>query len=268
MGLRLERPLAFIDLETTGVDVARDRIVQIAAIRLEPSGTRTPYDTLIDPGVPIPPESSAVHGITDEKVKGAPKFWQAAGRLDDLLGGADIGGFGVSRFDVPMLAAEYQRAGLEFRLEGRRVLDALTIFHRMEPRNLSAAYEFYCGKPLEGAHDARADVAASLEVLLAQVERYREAKGSRAALPQAPQGIHDFCAAVDPRFVDPRGRFVWRHGAATFNFGKHNGRTLEEIVRADRSYLEWLSRAESSSPEVAEICRKALVGSFPRRAGG
>jgi len=221
----------------------------------------------VNPGVPIPPESSAIHGITDDKVRGAPTFWQLASRLDDILAGADVGGFGVSRFDLPMLSAEYARAGLSFDLAGRRVLDALTVFHRMEPRNLSAAYEFYCGKSLEGAHDARADVAASVDVLLAQVERYCEPRGSRAALPQDTQALHEFCNMVDPRNVDARGRFVWRHGVAAFNFGKHNGRSLEEVVRADRSYVEWLSRAESSSPEVLEIARKALLGQFPRKNG-
>lgn len=257
--------MVFLDLEATGVDAQRDRIVQVALIRLSPDGTRTAYDSLVNPGVPIPREASAIHGIKDEEVRGAPAFGQIAPRLVSLFEGADFGGFGICRFDLPMLVAEFKRVGMAFDLAGRRTVDAMLIFHRMEPRSLGAAVKFYCGKALERAHDARADTEASIDVLFAQVERYGEGPAKLAA---DVQGLHDFCCAPDARYVDSKGKFVWRHGAATFSFGKHQTVSLEEVTRKDRSYLEWLIKAESTTPEVAEICRRALKGFFPEQAAG
>ncbi|MBI4423074.1 MAG: 3'-5' exonuclease [Elusimicrobia bacterium] len=259
----MDRPMVFLDLEATGVDAQRDRIVQVACIKLAPDGSRDAFDSLVDPQVPIPRESSAVHGITDEQVRGQPAFRDLAPRLLDYFAGCDFGGFGICRFDLPMLSAEFKRAGMPFDLAGRRTVDSLLIFHRLEPRTLSAAVKFYCGKPLERAHDARADTEAALQVLLAQVERYG---AGPSALPSDPQGLHDFCCAQDPRHVDAKGKFVWRHGVATFAFGKHQTRALEEVARLDRSYLEWLAKAESTPPDVVEICRRALAGIVPRQA--
>lgn len=268
--LKLDRPMVFLDLEATGVDVQRDRIVQVACIRLMPDGTRDVLESLVDPLMPIPKESAAVHGITDEQIKGQPTFRDLAPRLIEFFAGADFGGFGICRFDLPMLGAEFKRAGVVFDFAGHRSVDAMLIFHRMEPRSLSAALRFYCGKPLENAHNAKADAEASLDVLLAQLQRY----GNGATVPQSHsatamplptdvQGLHDWCTAPDPRHVDSKGKFVWRHGIATFAFGKHQTKALEDVVRSDRSYLEWLTKADSTPPDVAEICRKALVGIFP-----
>ncbi|MBI4347251.1 MAG: 3'-5' exonuclease [Elusimicrobia bacterium] len=262
MKLNLERPIVFLDLEATGVDVQRDRIVQVACVRLSPGGGRETFESLVDPQIPIPEEAAAVHGIRDADVRGRPTLKDLAPRLVAFLEGADLGGFGICRFDIPMLAAEFKRAGISYDFSAHRSVDAMLIFHRMEPRSLSAAVQFYCGKTLEHAHHALADAEASLDVLLAQVERY----GAQARLPCDVQGLHAYCNASDPRNVDAKGKFVWRHGVATFNFGKHQTRSLEEVVRIDRSYLEWLAKAESTPPDVVEICRKALAGEFPQPA--
>jgi len=264
VNLNLDRPMVFVDLEATGVDVQRDRIVQIACVRLNPGGGRETFESLVDPQVPIPAESTVVHGIRDADVQGKPAFKDLALKVIEFFGDADFGGFGICRFDLPMLSAEFKRAGLAYDFSGRRSVDAMLIFHRMEPRSLSAAMQFYCGKPLENAHDAMADAEASLEVLLAQVARY--GKRETAPLPCDVRGLHEWCNAPDPRNVDAKGKFVWRHGIATFSFGKHQTRSLEEVARIDRSYLEWLVKGESTSPDVVEICRKALTGVFPRQA--
>lgn len=264
MNLNLERPIVFLDLEATGIDVQRDRIVQVACVRLSPDGCRESLESLVDPQIPIPEEAAAVHGIRDGDVRGQPTIKDLAHRLIAFFGDADFGGFGICRFDLPMLAAEFKRAGVSFDLASHRSIDAMLIFHRMEPRSLSAAVQFYCGKTLEHAHNARADAEASLDVLLAQVERYGGTAVAR--LPCDVQGLHEFCNTTDPRNVDAKGKFVWRHGVATFNFGKHQTRSLEDVVRIDRSYLEWLAKAESTPNDVVEICRKALAGRFPQPA--
>jgi len=257
--LTFERDLAFFDLEATGVDTQRDRIVQVAVIRLSPTGTRTRWSTLVNPECPIPPEAIAVHHITDAMAAKAPRFKDVAAQILEKLEGADLGGFGAARYDIPLLSAEFQRAGLSFPLEGRRVFDAQAIFHKMEPRNLTAAYALYCGKSLENAHDASADAEASLDVFLAQLERYKD------RLPAEAAALHEFCAPGDPaRNVDSGGKFVWRHGEAAFNFGKHRTRTLQEVVKTDRNYVEWVARTKDMG-EAADICWKALQGSFPKK---
>lgn len=261
MELKLERPMVFLDLEATGVDVQRDRIVQVACVRLSPDGGREAFETLVDPQVPIPAEAAAVHGITDPMVRGKPTFKDLATKLLTFLHGCDLGGFGICRFDVPMLINELKRAGIAYDLSAHRTVDAMLIFHRMEPRSLGAAMQFYCGKPLTNAHNALADAEASLEVLLAQVRRYGEKVAT--PLPCDVQGLHEYCTAPDPRNVDAKGKFVWRHGVATFGFGKHQTKTLEEVARTDRSYIEWLAKAEGTPADVVEICRNALAGKFP-----
>jgi len=262
--LNLERDIVFLDLEATGTDPARDRIVQIAMIRVTPSRTRTAFESLVDPEGPIPAESSAIHHITDAMVHGAPRFRDLAPRVLEFMRDADLGGFGVIRYDIPLLAAEFKRAGVPFGLEGRRAVDALMIFHRMEPRNLAAASAFYCGKELEGAHSAPADAEAAWEVFLAQVEKYRD-RGDKPGLPPDIAGIADFCSTADPKNVDSRGKFVWRHGEAAFNFGKYQTKSLQEVLKKDRRYVEWLASGEASTSEVADICRRALAGELPRK---
>ncbi|HAM34298.1 MAG TPA: DNA polymerase III subunit epsilon [Elusimicrobia bacterium] len=258
--MRLTKPVVFFDLETTGVACERDRIVDIALLRREPDGSEDILAALVDPGMPIPAEASAVHHITDAMVRGQPKFVQLAPKILSFIGDADLAGFGVLKFDIPMLLAEFKRSGLQFPMEGRRVVDALTIFHRLEPRNLSAAYKFYCGRTLEGAHRAETDARASLAVLEAQVERYPD-------LPRDLSGLAGFCQMRDSRNVDADGKLVWRNGQASFNFGKHRTLTLQEVARKEPSYLEWLMGAEKTTPELTEICRQALAGRFPVKPG-
>jgi DNA polymerase-3 subunit epsilon len=261
--MKIDRDVVFLDLEATGTDSQRDRIVQIALVRLAPSGERERWSSLVNPRVPIPPESTAVHRITDAMVAKAPSFADIAPDVARRLLGADWGGFGAARFDIPMLEAEFRRAGVPFPAEGRRTVDAQVIFHKREPRNLTAALKFYCGRTLENAHDALADAEASLDVFLAQLEHY-SAPG-RDPLPGDMDGLDGFCAGGDPQAVEPGGRFVWRHGEAAFNFGKHRTRSLREVTAADRGYVEWAARTRDLG-EAADICLRALQGVFPRKS--
>jgi DNA polymerase-3 subunit epsilon len=255
--ITLDRPLVFFDLEATGVSPENDRIVDVALVKRLPSGEDLVFTSLVNPGMPIPREAVAVHHISDEMVAAAPSLRELAPRLLEFIGDADLGGFNVTRFDVPMLQAELKRAGYELKMEGRRVLDAQTIYHKMERRTLAAAYQFYCKKPLPDAHRAEPDARASLEVFFAQTGHYKE-------LPQTMDGLHEFCSAKDPSKVDGEGKFVWRNGEAAFNFGKHRTLTLREVVTRERSYVEWLMRAERTTPELAKICKDALDGRFPQ----
>lgn len=252
----LKRPLVFFDLEATGVSPAQDRIIDIALVKHMPDQTEETFISLVDPDMPIPPEATAVHHITDVMVQGQPKFHQIAPRLLDFIGDADLGGFGVLRFDIPMLAAEFKRAGITWRGEGRSVVDALTIFHRREPRNLSSAYRLYCGKDLPDAHRAEPDARAASAVFWAQLEHYSD-------LPRDIIALSDYCSTRDPNQVDAEGKFVWRNGHAAFNFGKHRTLTLEEVAKKEPSYLEWLMRTDKTTPELAQLCRDALNGKFP-----
>ena len=254
--ITLRKPVVFFDLETTGVAPDRDRIVDLAFLRRAPDGQEEVFSALVDPGMPIPPEATAVHHITDEMVRGQPGFAALAPKLLDFIGDADLAGFGILRFDVPMLTAEFQRAGITFTTASRSLVDALTVFHRMEPRNLTAAYKLYCGKALEDAHRAEADMRASSDVLWAQLERYPE-------LPKDMAGLAAFCQDRDTSGVDSQGKLVWRNGKAAFNFGKHRTLTLEEVARKEPGYIEWLMKAERTTPELARICSEALMGKFP-----
>lgn len=259
--LPLDRPLVCFDLETTGTDVQRDRIVQIALIRLEPGDRRRVFESLVNPGIKIPPSATAVHGIDDAQVRDAPGFAAILPEIELLLAGADIAGFNVARFDLPLLEAEIVRHGGRVDLTGSRVIDAMTIFHRQEPRHLEAALRFYCGRELEGAHSALADAEATLAVLDAQLARYPE-------LPRDPGGLHVFCNQGNERYLDRTRKLAWNEaGEAALNFGKNRGRTLRELVDLDResgnSYLRWMVRDGDFSPEVKQIVLEALNGRFP-----
>src|SRR5204863_4157411 len=182
--LQLTKPLAFIDLETTGVNLATDRIIEIAIVKVLPDGKRSVKRKLIHPQIPIPKQSSDVHGITDEMVKGAPAFKEVAHELKQMLDGCDIGGYNSNRFDIPLLVEEFLRADVDFDMKGRRLIDVQNIFHKMEQRTLSAAYKFYCDKSLENAHSAEADTLATFEVLVAQLEKYDSLKNDVDFLSQ------------------------------------------------------------------------------------
>jgi DNA polymerase-3 subunit epsilon len=230
--LKLTRPIAFIDLETTGVNVASDRICEIAILKLLPNGDREMKSMRINPTIPIPPEITAIHGISNEDVKDSPTFREAAHGLYAFIDGCDLAGYNSNKFDIPLLAEEFLRAEIEFDLSKTKLVDVQNIFHRMEQRTLAAAYQFYCGKPLENAHSAEADITATHEVLEAQLERYPELKNDV-----------DFLADFSSRTnnVDLAGRIVYNaKGIPVFNFGKHNGKPVTEVFTKEPSYYSWM----------------------------
>ena len=258
--LKLERPLVGFDLETTGINVERDRIVQIALVRVEPGGARRTLETLVNPECPIPPEASAVHGIKDADVRGMPTFSQIRQDVEEFLNGADLAGFNSVNFDLPLLQAELRRAGSEIDFGDVRHLDAMRIFHRMERRDLTAAYKLYCGKELVGAHNALADTEATLEILDAQVARYDE-------VPDEIDALHRFCNPDEGKYVDRKRKFIWTdQGEAAFTFGKYQGQSLNQVVadQRGRGYLEWML-GKDFSEEVKGILRDALDGAFPKK---
>ena len=258
--LPLSRPLVVFDLETTGIDVEKDRIVQIAMIRVGPDGQRTTFETLVNPERPIPPEASAVHGIKDADVKDQPTFGQVRREVEEYLTDADLAGFNSVNFDLPLLQEELKRAGSEMEFPGVRHLDAMKIFHRMERRDLTAAYKFYCGEDLTGAHNALADTEATLAILDAQIARYEE-------VPADVEDLHRFCNPDEGRYVDRKRKFKWNdQGEAEFTFGKFQGQSLNKVVadQRGRGYLEWML-GKDFSEEIKGILRDALDGVFPRK---
>jgi DNA polymerase-3 subunit epsilon len=258
--LNLERPLVGFDLETTGINVERDRIVQIALVRIEPGGARRTFETLVNPECPIPPEASAVHGIKDADVRDMPTFSQIRQDVEEFLKDADLAGFNSVNFDMPLLQAELGRAGSALEFEGVRHLDAMRIFHKMERRDLTSAFRFYCGKELVGAHSALVDTEATLEILDAQIARYDD-------VPNEVDALHRFCNPDEGKFVDRTRKFVWTdQGEAAFTFGKYQGKTLNEAVtlKGGRGYMEWML-GKDFSEEVKGILREALEGVFPRK---
>lgn len=250
--LRLERPLAFFDLETTGVDPDRDRIVEIAVVRIDPDGSRHTRCRRVDPERPIPAEATAVHGIRDEDVAGEPPFRKLARGIADFFGDADLAGFNVARFDVPLLDREFRDCGVEFDLENRRIVDAMTIFHRNEPRDLSAAVRFYLGRDHADAHAAIADVEATADILEAQLARYGD-------LPGTVDELDRWCNPAPPDAVDRTGKFRLRDGVVVFGFGKHEGRPLADVAKTDGDYVRWMTTS-NFPPDAKRIAREALEG--------
>jgi DNA polymerase-3 subunit epsilon len=258
--LILERPLVCFDLETTGTDVWDDRIVQLALVRVDLDGSRQTLASLVNPGRPIPPGATAVHGIRDEDVRNAPYFAELRPRLEELLAGADLLGFNMVNFDLPLLQREIRSSGGELDVVGRRLLDAMRIFHLKEPRHLTAALRFYCGRELVGAHDALADTVATLDVFDAQLAHYDD-------LPRDAAALHEICNPRDAAFLDATRKLRWNDaGEAVLSFGKHKGKSLCELAKTSRDYLEWMRRDDNFSAEVKDILREALNGVFPRRA--
>jgi len=249
--LSLDRPLAFLDLETTGLRPGSDRIVEIAVIRVSPGGDVTEKVRRFDPGIPIPPEATAIHGITDDDVAGKPGFAARARSLADQLDPCDLAGFNLRRFDLPMLLTEFQRAGVSFDPRSRRLVDVQTIFHREEPRDLSAAARFYLDREHQDAHSALGDIRTTAAVFSAQLDRYEH-------LPRDLDQLHDYCDEVAPFETEVERWFGSDPDAYVFGRGKHQGRHLEDVARTDPDYLRWMLGAEDMDPEVLEIVRKAL----------
>ena len=236
MQLNLRNPLVFFDLEATGIDIAKGRIVEISMVKVMPNGEEIVKTRRINPGMPIPPESTAIHGITDEDVKDCPKFKEIAKSLAAQIEGCDLAGFNSNRFDIPMLAEEFLRAGVDVDLNRRKFIDVQTIFHKMEQRNLTAAYKFYCNKDLANAHSAEADTMATYEVLKAQLDRYPELENDVNFLSKYSSFTNN---------VDFAGRMVYNEkGQEVINFGKYKGRLVEEVLKSDPSYYAWIMNGD------------------------
>ena len=253
MNLQLTRPLVFIDLETTGTNLSHDRIVEIAIIRLNPDGTRQVKRKLINPQMPIPAATTDVHGITDEMVKDAPAFKQVANEVKQFIDHCDLAGYNSNRFDIPLLMEEFLKSGLEFDMGSIRLVDVQKVFHMMEQRTLSAAYKFYCDKILEGAHSAEVDAQATLEVLLAQVDRY----------PQLGNTVDSILKCIgEDKIVDLARRMIMENGVEVFNFGKHKGRSVADVLRAEPQYYDWMMKGDfpqHTKQKLTEILKRTLL---------
>ena len=236
MQLRLQRPIIFFDLETTGTNITHDRIVEISIIKVLPSGEEQERTRRINPEMPIPAEATAIHHITDADVANEPTFRQLAKSLAEIFADCDIAGFNSNRFDIPLLLEEFHRAGIVLDLSKTRFVDVQTIYHKMEPRNLSAAYKYYCGQDLEAAHSANADTRATLEVLKAQLDKNPELTNDVKALSEF--SCHN-------RNVDFAGRLIYNDAnKEVINFGKYKGQLAEDVLRRDPGYYSWVQQGD------------------------
>jgi DNA polymerase-3 subunit epsilon len=253
MNLQLTRSIAFIDLETTGINISTDKIVEIAIVKISPDGTQLVKRKLINPQIPIPEAASNIHGITNEMVKDAPTFKQAANEIKQFIDNCDLGGYNSNRFDIPLLIEEFLRAGLEFSVEGKKFVDVQKIFHLMEQRTLSAAYKFYCSKQLEGAHSAEADATATWEILEAQVERYPQ-------IGNTVDSIVRFTGEDD--IVDFARRMIKEKGIEVFNFGKHKGKPVTQVLKEEPQYYDWMMKGDfamNTKQKLTEILNRTLL---------
>ncbi len=236
MELKLRRPIVFLDLETTGVDPAKDRIVEVSLVKVQPDGSEEVKTRRINPGMPIPPESTQVHGITDDDVKDEPRFEQIAKSLAAYIEGCDLAGYNSNKFDIPVLAEEFLRAGGDVDLKKRKFVDVQTIFHKMEQRTLVAAYRFYCDRELEGAHSAEADTLATYEVLKAQLDRYPDLENDVEFLARFTE---------QNRCADYAGRILYdKDDVEVFGFGKYKGRPVAEVFREEPGYYSWMMNGD------------------------
>jgi DNA polymerase III subunit epsilon len=236
MKLNLRNPLIFFDLETTGIDVATDRIVELSYLKIYPNGEEETKTIRINPCVPIPAKAAEIHGITDEDVKDAPKFSDIAKTLTKIFEGCDFAGYNSNKFDIPLLAEEFLRSGADIDLKKRKFVDIQVIFHKKEQRTLGAAYKFYCDKDLEDAHSAEADTKATYEVLKAQLDRY-------ADLPNDVDELSKYSS--HNRNADLLGRIVYDdEGVEVFNFGKYKGQRVEEVLKKDSGYYGWMMNGQ------------------------
>lgn len=252
--LQLTKPLAFIDIEATGSNAATDRIVEIAIIKHLPDGSRTIKRKLLNPQIPIPQVVCEIHGITDEMVKDAPTFKQAAHQIKQFLDGCDISCYNAYRLDIPMLIEEFIRAGVEFDMKSRKLVDVQKIFHQMEQRTLAAAYKFYCNKSLDNAHSAEVDAAATAEILNAQLAKY----------PQLGNSIDSVLKAIgEDNIIDFARRFIYdEKGKEVFNFGKHKGRPIADVLKSEPQYYDWMMKGEfpmNTKQKLTEIYTRIML---------
>lgn len=237
MELKLSKPICFFDLETTGTNVAKDRIVEISILKVYPNGNKESKTWLVNPGVQIPKEVVAIHGISNEKVAAEPTFKELSNTIYEMIKGCDLAGYNSNRFDIPLLAEEFLRADLDFDMKNNLAVDVQTIFHKMEQRTLAAAYKFYCGKDLEGAHGAAADTNATYEVLKSQLDKYPD------ALENDIKSLADFSARKP--CADFAGLIVFdKAGREIFAFGKYSGKCVEEILEQEPGYFGWMQNAD------------------------
>jgi DNA polymerase-3 subunit epsilon len=254
--LLLNKPLAFIDLETTGINLGLDRIIEIAIVKVLPDKSQSIKRKILNPEIPIPPASTQVHGITDEMVKDAPTFRQVAHELKQMLDGCDLAGYNSNRFDIPMLMEEFLRAEVDFDMRNRKLVDVQNIFHKMEPRTLGAAYRFYCCKHLEGAHSAEVDATATYEILEAQIEKY----------PELGNNIDSILRLIgEDQIVDFARRFVLDNGMEVFNFGKYKGRAVADVLKAEPQYYDWMMKGDfpqHTKQKLTEIYTRTMLKKF------
>jgi DNA polymerase-3 subunit epsilon len=255
--LKLKRPLAVFDIESTGINRRTDRIIDLAIIKYYPDGTQKSYTFRVHPECKIPPESTAIHGITDEDVKDCLTFKTIAPEVKRVLTDCDLGGYNLIYFDIPILTEEFTRAGMRVNFDDRLVFDAQKIFHAKEPRDLTAALSFYCGEEHAGAHSALDDTEATLKVILGQMEMYDD-------LPETMEEIDELCNQRDPSWVDRRGRLRAAKGKVVINFGKYQGRSVAALVKTDLKFLEWIIRNDFPR-DTQEIIQAIIDGDPPEK---
>lgn len=255
--LKQTRPLAILDIESTGTNPRQDRIIDLAIIKLLPDGSQEKHVFRCNPGIPIPPEAEVIHHISNADIASCPLFIKIAGQIFEILKDCDLGGFGVARFDIPMLTEEFARAGFKFPADDCRIVDAQRIYHKKEPRDLTAALAFYCSEAHHGAHGAEADVLATIKVLQAQLGKY-------ADLPQTVEGLDTFCAiARDPAWVDKTGRLKWINGEIAINFGaQYTGQKLRDLAQNNAKFLKWILKSDFPG-DTKKIVADALEGKLP-----
>jgi DNA polymerase-3 subunit epsilon len=251
--LQLTKPLAVIDLECTGMNLSSDKIVEIAIVKIMPDGKKMVKRKLLNPEVPIPPSQTDIHGITDEMVKDAPTFRQAANEIRQFIDNADLAGYNSNRFDIPMLVEEFLRVSLDLDFRNRKLLDVQKIFHMMEQRTLTAAYKFYCNGNLENAHSAEADANATWEVLQSQVEKY----------PQLGLTIDSILKCIgEDNTVDFARRMIMENGREIFNFGKHKGRAVTDVLKAEPQYYDWMMKGDfplHTKQKLTEVFNRMML---------
>ncbi len=253
MPLQLTRPICFLDLETTGINVSTDKIIEIAIVKIAIDGSSQVKRRLVNPEMPIPQGAIDVHGITNEMVKDAPSFKAIANEIKQFIEGADLAGYNSNRFDIPMLNEEFLRAGISVDIENRKLLDVQKVFHMMEQRTLSAAYKFYCQKDLQDAHSAEADATATWEILEAQVAKY----------PQIGNTVDSIVKFTgEDHIIDFARRFVFENGVETFNFGKHKGKPVIQVLKEEPQYYDWMMKGDfalHTKQKLTEILNRSIL---------
>jgi DNA polymerase-3 subunit epsilon len=255
MKLKLSRPLAFFDIESTGTNKKYDRIVDLAVVKLLPDGSRATHSFRVNPEMPIPAAATAVHGIRDADVAGCPTFAQQAAEIAAVFDHCDLSGYNILGFDIPLLQEEFRRVGHPFSMDNRRVVDVQRIYHKKEPRDLSAALSFYCGELHFDAHQALDDVLATIRVLEGQFQRYND-------LPVDVTALSEFCNPRNPEWVDRTGKLKWDNGEAVINFGRSQGKKLRDLLQLDPGFIKWMLNADFPD-DTKSILRNAMAGVLP-----